>query len=162
MNMVSKVPEEQHDNVKAGQTVKVKFDAIPGTTFEGTVKNVGGITAGFFFNPDSSHTFDVTIELNQSDSRLRPGLTAAIVYEGAHANRALYIPRQSLFMKDGKRVVFVRKGRSYQQREVKIDSESESRAVIDGIDEGSVVALLDPTAPRKRTGSAGGNTKGAP
>ena len=164
MNLVSKVPEEQHNNVKAGQTVKVGFDAIPGTVFEGTVKNVGGMTSGFFFNPDSSHTFDVTIELNKNDPRLRPGLTAGIVYEGAHAVRALYIPRQALFMKDGKRVVFVRKGSSYQQREVKIQSESESRAVIDGIDESSFVALLDPTAPRKRTdsGSASGDTQGAP
>ena len=54
--------------MKAGQTVKVKFDAIPGTTFEGTVKTVGGMTAGFFFNSDSSHTFDVTIELNRKRS----------------------------------------------------------------------------------------------
>jgi HlyD family secretion protein len=162
MNLVSKVPEEQHDNVKAGQTVKVTFDAIPGTVFAGTVKNKGGMTAGFFFNSDSSHTFDVTIELNKGDPRLRPGLTAAIVYEGAHASHGLYIPRQALFMKDGKRVVFVRKGSSYTQREVKIQSESESRAVIDGIDEGSVVALLDPTVPRKRTSSAGGDTQGAP
>ena len=67
-------------------------------------------------------------------------------------------------MKDGKRVVFVRKGSSYQQREVKIQNESESRAVIDGLDEGSEVGLLDPTVPRKRTGSAsaGGDTQGAP
>ena len=56
-------------------------------------------------------------------------------------------------MKDGKRIVFVRKGGSYQQREVKIKSESESRAAIDGLKKAAEVALLDPTVPRKQTGS---------
>ncbi len=162
MNLLSKVPEGEHDNVKAGQTVKVKFDAIPGTTFEGLVKNVGGMTSGFFFNPDASHTFDVTIELKQSDPRLRPGLTAELIYEGAPTAHVLYIPRQALFMKDGKRVVFVRKARSYQQREVRIKSESESRAAIDGLDDGSEVALLDPTVPHKRSGAAAADNQGAP
>ena len=55
------MPEEQHDNVKAGQAVKVTFDAIPATTFEGTVKTVGGMAMQSFFNSDPSHTFDVTI-----------------------------------------------------------------------------------------------------
>jgi HlyD family secretion protein len=164
MNLVSKVPEEQHDNVKDGETVRVKFDSIPGTVFEGTVKTVGGMTTGFFFNPEASHTFDVTIQLKGNDPRLRPGLTAEIIYQGAHQSNALFIPRQALFMKDGKRIVYLRKGGSYQQREVRIQSESESRAAIDGLDEGSEVALLDPTVPHKQsgTGSTLGGTEGAP
>jgi HlyD family secretion protein len=163
MNLVSKVPEEQHDNIKDGQPVKVNFHAIPSTVFEGTVKTVGGMTSGMFFNPEGSHTFEVTIQLKGSDPRLRPGLTAEIVYQGAQLTKALYIPRQALFMKDGKRVVYVRNGSSYQQREVKIKSESESRAAIEGLDEGSEVALLDPTVPHKQSGagSSSGGAEGA-
>jgi hypothetical protein len=164
MDLVSKVPEDQHDNVKNGQAVKVKFDAIPDTEFEGTVKTVGGMTTGFFFNPDATHTFDVTIQLKGNDQRLRPGLTAEILYQGADQKGLLYIPSQALFMKDGKRVVYVRKGGSYQQREVSIKGKGESRAAIDGLDEGSEVALLDPTVPHKQSGagSAAGGTEGAP
>jgi HlyD family secretion protein len=69
MNLVSKVPEEQHDNIKDGQPVKVNFHAIPSTVFEGTVKTVGGMTSGMFFNPEGSHTFEVTIQLKGSDPR---------------------------------------------------------------------------------------------
>jgi biotin carboxyl carrier protein len=164
MELVSKVPEEQHDHVKEGQTVKVNFDAIPDTVFEGNVKTVGGMTTGFFFGSDAGHTFDVSILLKENERRLRPGLTADILYQGSQQKNVLYIPRQALFMKDGKRVVFVRKGGSYQRREVQIKSESESRAAIDGLDEGTEVALLDPTVPHKQSGSgsAAGNTEGAP
>jgi hypothetical protein len=61
----------------------------------------------------------------------------------------LYIPRQAVFLKDGKRIVYVRKIGSYDQREVKIQSENESRAAITGLDEGTHVALIDPTVTRK-------------
>jgi hypothetical protein len=61
-------------------------------------------------------------------------------------------------MKDGKRVVFVKKGGSYQQQTVTVKSESESRVIIEGLPEGTSLALLDPTIPQKTTGSSGAGT----
>ena len=165
MNLVSKVPEDEHDNIKNGQPVKVRFDAIPDAVFDGTVKSVGGMsmTSIFSGSDPTNHTFDVTIELKQNDVRLRPGLTAKIIYGGSQSAGVLFIPRQALFMKDGKRVVYVRKGGSYQQHEVKIKSESESRAAVDGLPEGTEVALLDPTVPHKQTGAgSAAGLEGAP
>ncbi len=164
MNLVSKVPEDEHDNVKTGQIVKVTFNAIPDHVFEGTVKSVGGMSMGSIFTSDpNSHTFDATIELTGTDPRLRPGLTADLVFEGEHVASVLYVARQALFMKDGKRVVFVRKGGSYQQHEVKIKSASESRVAVDGLEEGAEIALIDPTIPHKQTGSgSAASMEGAP
>ena len=165
MNLVCKVPEDEHDNITNGQSVKVTFDALPDTVFNGTVKSVGGMsmTSIFSGSDPSSHTFDVTIEMQENDPRLRPGLTAGVVFHGSQITSVLYIPRQALFMKEGKRVVYVRKGGSYQQHPVKMKNESESRVAIDGLEEGAEVALLDPTIPHKQTGpgtAAGG--EGAP
>jgi len=74
------------------------------------------------------------------------------------------IPRQALFLKDGKRIVYVKSGNGYDQREVKIKSQSESRAAVEGLDAGSMVALIDPTAPRKTSAgsSASGSIEGTP
>jgi HlyD family secretion protein len=165
MNLVSKVPEGEHDNIKNGESVRVMFDALPDTVFNGIVKSVGGMsTNSIFSGPDpSSHTFDVTIQLQGNDPRLRPGLTAGIVFHGAQVTSVLYIPRQALFMKEGKRVVYVRKDGSYQQHLVKIKSESESRVAIDGLEEGAEVALLDPTIPHRQTGpGTAAGAEGAP
>jgi len=153
MNLTARVQEDQHDNVKAREPVTVKFDALPEKTFQGTVKNVGGMTMQPFWGSMSTHGFDVTIQLNGSDPRLRPGLTANILFQGQRQSSILSIPRQALFMKDGKRVVYVMKGTSYQQQQVTIKGESESRAIIEGLPEGTPIALLDPTIPQ-RTGSA--------
>jgi HlyD family secretion protein len=162
MNLTSRVQEDQHDNVKPGEAVAVKFDALPDRTFQGIVKNVGGMTMQPFWGSLSIHGFDVTIQLNGTDPRLRPGLTADLLFQGARQSSVLSIPRQALFMKDGKRVVYVRKGTSYQQQQVTVKGESESRAIVDGLPEGTPIALLDPTIPQRSssTGSSGGSSGG--
>lgn len=163
MNLTARVQEDQHDNVKPGDPVTVNFDALPERTFQGKVKNVGGMTMRPFWGSMSIHGFDVTLQLNGTDPRLRPGLTADLTFKGLRQNSVLSIPRQALFMKDGKRIVYVKKGASYQQQQVTVKGESESRAIIDGLPEGTPIALLDPTIPqRSGAGSAsGGNSGGA-
>jgi hypothetical protein len=65
-----------------------------------------------------------------------------------------YVPRQALFLKDGKHIVYVKHGKDYEQKEAEIKDETESRAVIEGLSDGTPVAMIDPTLPRKQ-GSAG-------
>jgi len=164
LDLTSKIGEQDRDNVQAGQPVEVVFDALPGQVFHGTVKSVGGMSVRQFFSSNSNGNFEVGIQLANEDPRLRSGFTAQIVFLGASKKNVLYLPRQALFLKDGKRIVFAKQGNGYEQREVKIQSENESRAAIDGLEEGTRVALVDPTAPRKATGagSATGSMEGAP
>jgi HlyD family secretion protein len=154
MKLVSKVSERNHSNVKQGQSVKVRFDAFSGREFRGTVKSVAGMSMRQFFDAPSGGTFDVSIELADMDSRLRSGFTGQILFIGDTQQNVLYLPRQAIFLKDGKRIVYVSKGNGYDQREVKVSSESESRAAIEGLDEGTRVALIDPTVTRKPTSGA--------
>jgi HlyD family secretion protein len=154
MEMSSKINEHDRGNVSAGQSVNIQFDALPDHVFRGTVKNVGGMSLRQFWEPDSGGKFDVSIRLLDADARLRPGLTAQIVILGDEKRNVLYLPVQSLFLKDGKRIVYVKQGHGFEQREVKIKNENESRAAIEGLDTGAEVALIDPTAPRKADNSA--------
>jgi HlyD family secretion protein len=159
MEIRSKINEHDRSNVKARQSADVEFDALPGDVFHGTVKTVGGVSMRQFWEADQGGKFDVAIQLTKTDPRLRPGLTAQVVIVGDEKKNVLYIPRQALFLKDSKRVVFVKHGGGFEQREVKIQSEDESRAAIEGLDAGTEVALIDPTAPRK-AGNAGGASPG--
>ena len=154
LDLTSKISEQDRSNVYVGQPVQVVFDALPGQVFQGTVKSVGGMTVRQFFSANSSGNFDVSIQLANQDPRLRSGFTAQIVFLGGAKKNVLYLPRVAIFLKDGKRIVYVKKGNGYEQREVKIQSESESRAAIEGVEEGSIVAMVDPTAPSKTTGPA--------
>lgn len=149
MELTAKIGERDRGNVKIGQSAEVTFDALPGQIFRATVKTVGDMSQREFFAWDTGGKFDVSIQLPNPDSRLRPGLTARIVILGDQRKDVLSVPRQGLFMRDGKRVAYVEDGKDFQPREIKIQNESESRAVIEGLNAGAKVALVDPTAPRK-------------
>lgn len=164
MDLTSKIGEQDRSNVLPGQAVEVVFDALPGHVFHGTVKNVAGASVRQFFSSNTNGTFEVAIQLADADPRLRSGFTAQIVFLGGVKKNVLYLPGQALFLKDGKRIAYVKKGNGYEQREVTIQGENESRAAIEGVEEGSMVALVDPTAPPK-TGSgssASGSIGGTP
>src|ERR1700691_1579265 len=154
VEIACKINEHDRSNIKAGQPAEIEFDALPGQIFHGSVKTVGGMSMKQFWEQDTGGKFDDTIQLPNSDARLRPGLTAQVVIRGEDRKSALYIPRQALFLKDGKRVVYVKSVNGFEPREVKIQNESESRAAIEGLNVGSEVALVDPTAPRKASSSS--------
>lgn len=163
MDLTSHVGEQDRDNIRPGEPVQVTFDALPGVQFQGTVKNVGGMSVRQFFESNTGGNFDVTIQLARMDSRLRSGFTARIVFLAGVRKDVVYLPRLALFLKDGKRIVYVKNGSGYDQQEVKIQSESESRAIVEGLQPGDRIALIDPTAPRKTSGSgfAAGSAGGA-
>jgi multidrug resistance efflux pump len=149
MEVMSKIAEQNRSNLKAGQIADVVFDALPGEVFRGAVKTVGGMSRTEYWEANTVGKFEVSIVLDKEDPRLRPGLTAQITILGDEKKDVLYVPKLALFMRDSKRIVYVKNSRGFQQREVKIDGENESRAAIEGLSVNDKVALLDPTAPKK-------------
>jgi biotin carboxyl carrier protein len=154
MELSAKVGELERNNIKEGQPVDMQLDALPDSTFQGKVKIVGGASNRMPWDDDSTARFEISIKLSTTDPRLRPGMTARIFINGEPRKSVTYVPRQALFLKENKRVVFVRSGNTFVSREVKIQAENESRAAIEGVSAGSEVALIDPTAPRKSTNSS--------
>ena len=149
MELAAKVGELDRNNIKEGQAVDIELDALPGTVLHGTVKSLGGSNNRHFWEADTSAKFDITITLASKDPRLRPGLTAQVLIHGEPRKNVLYLPRQAVMSKEGKRVVYVKNGSNYDARELKILAENESRAAVEGIAAGTEVAMVDPTAPRK-------------
>ncbi len=154
LDLTSQISEQDRSNVFVGQPVRIVFDALPGRVFHGTVKSVGGMSVRQFFAANTSGNFDVSIQLANEDPRLRSGFTAQIIFLGGVKKNVLYLPRVAIFQKDGKHIVYVKKGNGYEQREVQIQSQNESRAAVGGVEQGEIVAMVDPTAPRKTTGQA--------
>jgi HlyD family secretion protein len=165
MELVCKVGELERNSIKEGQSVDLNLDAFPEITFRGTVKTVGGNNRRSFFEDDSASKFEVSVTLDSTDPRMRPGLTAHVYINSEPKKNVLYVARQALFMKDNKRVVYLRNGSNFDPHEVKIQAENESRAAIEGINAGTEIALVDPTAPRKAASSgpsAPGGAGGGP
>ena len=136
LELTAKVSELERANINVGQPAEVEFDALPGRTFHASIKSAGGMVQRDVFDSDSAAKYDILLRLIDSDSQLRPGLTGQITIVGEKKANALYIPRQALFLKDGKQTVYLKKGTGFEQLAVGVIAENESRAAIQGIREG--------------------------
>jgi len=161
IELIAKVSEYDRAHLSEGQKAEVSIHAVQGKTLPATIKAVAGASRRevWAWN-DPTRTFDVSFEVRGSDpSALRPGLTTQVLVTGAPIKNALYLPRQALFEHDGKPVVFVRQGRSFEPREVKVAHRTETHIVVTNLPLGTEVALRNPLADEKKGGGNAGPVK---
>jgi HlyD family secretion protein len=90
--------------------------------------------------------FGVTVELQKTNPKLmKPGARVRAVLEVENQTNAFAIPRQALFDKEGKKLVYRRKDDKFEPVEVTIGSSSAGRVVVTkGLARGDVIALEGP------------------
>jgi multidrug resistance efflux pump len=90
--------------------------------------------------------FGVTVQLDRTDAKLmKPGARVRALLEIENQANAFAIPRQALFEKDGKRLVYVKRGETFAPVEVTIGSSSAGRVVVTkGLSKGDEIALQEP------------------
>ena len=147
MQLRAKIDENDRGNLTEGQKAAVSVDALPGETFTATVGTLSGLASrqNWYDSARVGRTFDVTFAFERPDPRLKAGVSARLLIEGKQLTDALHVPRQAVFARAGKNHVFVKAGERYEEREVKVTQRTESRVVIEGLQEGSEIALIDPT-----------------
>jgi multidrug efflux pump subunit AcrA (membrane-fusion protein) len=156
MEMRAKVDENDRANLSEGQAAVVEIDALAGEKFPATVGALAGLAnrSGFFEASGTTRQFDVTFQFVKPDPRMQAGASARVTIQGRELAGALTVPRQAVFQKNGKTYVFVKNGDRFDQREIKIVQRTESRAALEGLPEGTEVALVDPTLTRSSSSSA--------
>ncbi len=104
--------------------------------------------------------FDVTFGIDGTDARMRPGQTAQIIVQSEQLKNVLYLPRQALYIRDGKPVVFVKSGRGFEPYKVTVKHTTEALVVVEGLNEGTEVALVNPETAGPRSSSSVGSFSG--
>ena len=185
LEVSARVPEGDRANVDAGQPTDVSVDALPGLTLRGAVRAIGSVAARSPFGNDVVRQFDVLFAVNGITEGVRPGMTAQMTIAGATFSGALFVPRQAIFETGGKSVVYLRSAASFDAREVRVRTRTESVAIIESdgpppaaqplgrqsaaqadLQPGAEVALIDPKAssgarPRGPSAAPGGG-RGSP
>jgi hypothetical protein len=139
------------------QKATVTLEADGRTKFNGTVKTVDKVARPRIPRQPVQY-FGVSVELERTDARLmKPGARVRAVLEVENQANAFAIPRQALFEKEGKRLVYRKKGDRFEPVEVTIGSSSAGRVVVTkGLAKGDEIALEDPSGE-----GAGGRGRGA-
>ncbi len=138
--VLARLTEADRGHIEVGQPVDLTVVAKPDHPFHGKVKDLGG-TAG----PVWDRRFECKISVDDPPRELRPGMTANLVIREETLPNVLWMPAQALFESDGRTFAYVRSPQgTYSPQDVKLLRRSESQVVIEGVNEGQVVALASP------------------
>jgi HlyD family secretion protein len=147
LRITARVDETERGRLAAQQPVTVRLNAIPDRQFTGHVDQISAIASlDFSSGWPITRNFLLEVALEQSDPRLKPGLTGEVIVVVDKVADAVTIPAQALFQKSGRNVAYVWRGGQFQERPVEVKRRSADKVLIArGITAGEQVALRDPT-----------------
>ena len=153
MVVETKVRETDIHKIERNQNVSVRVQAYPDLKLAGKVTLVGTL-AQEEKERRGTKFFGVTVQIEGNEPRLRPGMSATVEIEVEERPRALYVPLEAVFEKDGRHVCYVVQRGRLREREVAVGSSNRDFVVIErGLEKGDRVALRDPSAPPSDFGS---------
>lgn len=154
MVVETKVRETDIHKVADNQRVAIRVDAYPELRLTGAVSLVGTLAQeererrGVKF-------FSITVRVNESDPRLRPGMTARVEVQVEERPRATFVPLEAVVERDGRSLCFVAGRGQPEPREVVLGPSNADFVVIErGLVRGERVLLRDPAAPPSEFGAA--------
>ena len=130
--------------IDIGQKVEVRIDAFPDSCFYGHVTDIATL-ARTKDRESKVKVFDVSVLMDEGSEKLMPGMTVSSMIIVNNIEDTLYIPLDALFKKDGKNIVYLKNGNSFEERNVEVGAENDNFVIIAaGLKEGDEVALTEP------------------
>lgn len=100
MQVVADVDETDVIDVAVGQKAKITVDALPDTSFEGTVTTVGNSASQTTAGSATGETnFEVEVLFSHTVPEIRPGMTADVEIEVKRMDKALSVPIQAVVVR---------------------------------------------------------------
>jgi HlyD family secretion protein len=155
----AKVNEADRTSLATGASASVRIEGAPTLPLTGSTKGVSGLAAKSWWDVGAERQFDASFRLDRSEPALRPGMTARVVIAGERLAGVQHLPRQVLFEKAGKPVVYVKSGTAFTPTPVKVVRRTETRVVVEGLAADAEVAL---TNPDRQTATRNGRSAAAP
>jgi HlyD family secretion protein len=146
------VLEKEAGSLSKDKPVIIKLDALPDREFHGVVRTVSSVASTRERNnPLTYFTVDVTI--NDAGEYLRlikPGmaLLARVVLE--KYDSCFVVPSSAIDFKNDEALVYIKKGKDYVRRSVKLGLGKHGQAtILSGVNEKELIALRNPFEEKK-------------
>ncbi|HWB11099.1 MAG TPA: efflux RND transporter periplasmic adaptor subunit [Pirellulales bacterium] len=153
MQVKARISEARVDRVKAGMSVKIELDALPGLALEGRVIKVNPYpSSDNWFNANVKE-YATFVEINEPPQALRPGMSAHVAIRVETLPKVLQVPVQAVVERGDKFYCLVRDPQGkLAAREVLIGSTNEKFLVIrEGLNDGQEV-VMNPRAHLEEVG----------
>ena len=144
MESLTYINEVDIQKVKSGQVVQIGLDAIPDKRLTGVITSVANIGEQ---RPNSdSKVFEVVIQVNESDTTLRPSMTTSNKILVERQEDVVYAPLETVFESDSTDVVYMQTGLGMVRQQVILGALNENDVVIrEGVAAGDRLLLSMPS-----------------
>lgn len=140
--------ETKLDNVRVGQRVLVRVDAIPRQVFEGEVQYVAAVAdSGSWMSNPNERLYRTEVSLTESVPEMRPGMSCEVEVLVADLEDVLYVPNQSVYVDGHDTVCFKVTENGPEVVPVKVGPDNMTWIVIeDGLSESDEILLSPPSS----------------
>jgi multidrug efflux pump subunit AcrA (membrane-fusion protein) len=153
------IEETDRGRVAAEQPAAVKVDAVSDKPMRGKIQAISTLSQASFVTWPPVKTFRATVTLDSLDPKLRPGMSAGADLTVDRLTGVVLIPARAVFDQGGKVLAYVKKGRTWEPREITTGEKNETQVVVrEGLQPGETVALEDPAAGGPPKPAAKGKT----
>jgi HlyD family secretion protein len=142
------VLEADAGGLKAGKSATVAVESAPGVTYPARIQRVDALAKPRIPGSPVQY-FAVTLTLERTDPKvMKPGQRVVANLLLDQRKDALLVPRQAVFDREGRTIVYRQGKRGFEPVEVKLGASTMGRIVVEsGLSPGAVLALRDPTRP---------------
>lgn len=151
MFVLASVDETDIAQVEVGQQVDITLDAYPDELFEGVVVKIDPQTVV----EQNVTTIPVTVEIENPDARLKPGMNATCNFIVDRKDNVLVVPTEAVKDEDGRFTVTVIKNGKQTERRVEVGLEGDQYTeILSGLKEGEevVTSVIEPTVTNRQAG----------
>ena len=148
LRISARIDETERGRLAAKQPVTVQLNAIPDRQFTGHIEQISSIaTMDFSSGWPITRNFNLEISLDQTDPRIKPGISGQVTVLVDRVANAITIPAQAIFQRSGQNVAYVWRGTQFEERTIDVARRSGDKILVaKGVSAGDQVALRDPTA----------------
>ena len=148
VRIAARLEETDRGRVAEGQSATVRVDAVPDREYRAKVADISLLArADFSSGWPPPRDFDVDLEVEDADARLKPGMTAAIRVAVDRLPNALVIPAGAVSLIDGRPTVYRLRGSRFEPVVISLARRGrEQVAVASGIEAGDRLAAGKPPA----------------
>ena len=86
------ISQMEINKIQIGQSAELTFDAIPNSTYSGTVLEIGNVG----IEGENDTYFDVRVGINAPDDQVKPGFTVTVSIITNHVDDALLVPNTAI------------------------------------------------------------------
>jgi RND family efflux transporter MFP subunit len=142
MVVSASINEVDISKIKKGQAVSIKLDAFPYEKFSGKISYI----AAMAINNNNVKVFPIKVEIDNVDSKIRPGMTANITIIGEDKKDIVVVPIRAIFSdENGQDIVYrVQRDTLITAKMVKTGINNfQEVEIMEGISVGDTISLIE-------------------